>query len=562
MAFASIHLNLKLTYMKKLFTLSLTLFIILASAGTALTQELMVNGDLEQWDSNTNPTGWTNAENISQGEETVHGGLYAAEHTSSSDGTKDFQQVVSGITGGTSYTISYWYYDNSTAARTRIWSYWLNGTTTLSDNEAELRPDEYSTNIAAWQEFSVTLSAPAAADGFRFEVRVYGEEGNTGGMVHYDDFSVMSAGILPEPTNYPTDFMAAASGLSINLEWTDATGDQLPTGYLIKAADFAKIDAPVDGNPVADDLDLSDGEGALNVAFGDEMCTFENLEGNTQYFFVIFPYTNGGAMIDYKNDGIAPQVSATTEDMNIILFQDFEDGFGDWETISIIGDQEWEIDTQYGINGSNCAKCTGWDGQSNVNEDWLITPELNMDNFNNEEFSFYTADAYDGPRLEVFISSDYSGGDPNNATWTPIEFETSTGYFEWISSGIIDLSEIVGTSVHIAFKYTSTSAESSTWELDNVLITGTEVIGIHDMDQFDTEFNVYPNPATESITLTSNSRDEISIRMYSSNGELVRNGITLKDEISIDISQLPKGIYILQYTDPHGNTQTDKIIVK
>jgi hypothetical protein len=331
---------------------------------------------------------------------------------------------------------------------------------------------------------------------------------------------------------------------------------------LIKAADFAKIDSPVDGNPVADDLDLSDGEGALNVAFGDEMCTFENLEGNTQYFFVIFPYTNGGAMIDYKSDGTAPQVSATTEDMYIILFQDFEDGFGNWETISITGDQEWEIDTQYGINGSNCAKCTGWDGQSNVNEDWLISPELNMDNFNNEEFSFYTADAYDGPRLEVFVSNDYSGGDPNTATWTPIEFETSTGYFEWISSGLIDLTEIVGTSVHIAFKYTSTSSESSTWELDNVLMTGTEVIGIDEKDQFEIEINVYPNPATENITLRSSSDEEISIRMFASNGELLRQGITFRDEIRIDISQLPKGIYILQYADPNGNTQTDKLIVK
>lgn len=547
--------------MKKLFTLSLILFIILASAGTGFTQELMVNGDLEQWDSNTNPTGWTNAENISQGEETVHGGTYAAEHTSSSDGTKDFQQVVSGITGGSSYTISYWFYDNSTAARTRIWSYWLNGTTTLSENEEELRPDVYSTNIAAWQEFSVTLSAPAAADGFRFEVRVYGEEGNYGGMVHYDDFSVMSAGTMPEPTNYPTGFAAVASGLSVNLEWTDATGDQLPTGYLVKVADFAKIDPPADGTPVADDLDLSDGEGALNVSYGNEMCTFENLEGNTQYFFVIFPYTNGGAMIDYKTDGIPPQVSATTEDMIIILSQDFEDGFGDWETISIIGEQEWEIDTEYGINGSNCAKCTGWDGQSNVNEDWLITPELNMDNFNNEIFSFYTADAYDGPKLEVFVSTDYSGGDPNTASWTPLDFETSSGFFEWISSGNIDLSGIVGTSVHIAFKYTSTSSESSTWELDNVLITGSEIIGIHDEDEFESDINLYPNPASDNITITSSTIDEISVRVFSANGVLVRNEISFKGEIRLDISQLPEGLYFLQYTDPQGNTKADKLIV-
>jgi len=548
--------------MKKLYILlTLSIFIMLPFSQMQA-QELVMNGDLELWDDPTNPTDWDKAENIDQATDPVHSGTYSAQHKSSPDGTQDFQQNVSGIIGGANYTISYAYFDFSTEAKTRIWSYWLEGTSTLDDNQAELRPGSYSENIMEWQDFSVNLTAPPTADGFRFEVRVYHENNITGGVVYYDDFSIIGAGILPEPTNYPGDFTATASGISISLAWTDAIGDQLPSGYLVLASNADNITAPIDGAAVADDTDLSDGSGALNVGYGAEMCSFGDLETNVSYYFKIYPYTNGGADIDYKNDGTAPSATATTADVTVIESEDFDNGWGDWDRKSVIGAQEWEIDDIHGINDSPCAKCSGFAGQAYANEDWLISPPMNFDNYDSEVLSFYTADAYDGPALEALISNDYDGIDPVTATWTPLEFATSTGYFEWISSGNIDVSSVDGSTVYIAFKFTSTNQESATWEVDEVLITGTEANGLGEGNAFSSQVRIYPNPATNYVNITSNTDDLLNIRLFSLIGTPVSESESFRGNTQIILDNLSSGIYLIRISDDNGNTKIEKIIIE
>ncbi|MEE4257532.1 MAG: choice-of-anchor J domain-containing protein [Bacteroidales bacterium] len=547
--------------MKKLYMILILAIAVILPATTTQAQEIMLNGDLELWDDPMNPTSWTKAENISQETGTVHGGTYSAGHTSA-DGTKDFQQDITGIVGGNNYTISYYYFDNDLQARTRIWAYWLNGTTTLDDNEEELRSNNYSTDNPDWQHWTVSLAAPANADGFRFEVRVYKQDGNFGGMVYYDDFSMMAAGISPEPTNYPTDFMAEAAGISINLSWTDATGDQLPSGYLVLASDQDNITAPVDGTPVADDTDLSDGSGALNTGYGVEACSFGDLATNTPYYFAIYPYTNGGADIDFKNDGTAPAAEATTADITVIHSENFDDGWGNWTRVSVLGEQVWEIDEIHGVDDTPCAKMSGYDGQSNANEDWLISPALNFDSYEGEVLNFYNADAYDGPALEALISNDYDGSDPTTATWTTLTYESSTGFFDWVSSGDIDISGIEGESVYIAFKYTSSNSESATWEIDNILITGSGGSSIIEDESFATEVRFYPNPARNTLMVNAENGQAVELSIYSLHGKLVMENVTVSGSQRIDLSGITKGLYILQFTDIHGNTLSEKLVVE
>ena len=527
--------------------------------GTASAQNLMLNGDLEAWDNSTTPTNWSKAENVTQISDPVYGGSYSAGHTSSPDGTQDFQQNVSGIVGGANYTISYYYLDNDPAAKTRIWSYWLNGTSTLDPNGEELRPSTYSEDNPDWQMFTVALAAPANADGFRFEVRVYHQENITGGMVYYDDFSVMSEGVSPEPSEYPTDFMATAAGLAINLDWTDATGAQLPSAYLILASTEDNIVAPVDGIAIADDLDLSDGSGAANVGMGTEAFSFGNLDVTTPYFFKIYPYTNGAADIDYKNDGTAPSATASTANVSIIEAENFNDGWGEWQQVNVLGDQVWIIDPEYGIGGTPCAKCTGYDGQAYANEDWLISPALNLDGYTSEVLSFYTADAYDGEPLEAFVSNDYDGSDPTTANWTTLEFTTSTGFFEWISSGDIDLSGISGADVYVGFRFTSTNQESATWEVDDILITGVELTGLNEENNFTAEISMFPNPAVNTVNISSN--EQLSYRVYSLLGNAVTESVVFKGNANIDLSGMNSGIYLVHFSDNNGNMKIEKLVI-
>jgi hypothetical protein len=546
--------------MKKFYFLMLFAFIAMP-ASIVLGQNIVINGDLELWDDPSNPTSWTKAENISQETSPVHGGTYSAGHTSA-DGTQDFQQDITGVVAGSNYTISYYYLDNSTTARTRIWSYWLSGSSTLPDNEEELRPGTYSEDNADWQHVTFDLTAPAGADGFRFEVRVYKQDGVSGGMVYYDDFTMTSAGVAPEPTNYPTDFAAAAAGVSINLTWTDATGAQLPSGYLVLGSTEDNITAPVDGTPVADDPNLADGTGALNIGYGAEACMFANLDGNTPYYFKIYPYTNGAADIDYKNDGTAPAATATTPDISIIEAINFEDGWGDWQRISIVGAQEWEIDTEHGVGGSSCAKCSGYAGGANANEDWLISPAMNFDNFTDETLNFYNAVGYDGPPLEAMISNDYDGSDPSSATWTDLAYISSPDFFDWTSSGDIDISSLSGSAVYVAFKYTSTATDAATWEIDNIIITGNEVVGINDIQNIDAEVNIYPNPATDRVFISSDKNAQLSVNIYSLSGQKVMDEINIIGEGTIDLGNINAGIYLMRCTDEAGNAAIKKLIIE
>lgn len=539
--------------MKKLILLSL---LILFCAGYLFAQNLVQNGGLEDWVNSTTPTDWDKAENISQATTPVHGGTYSAAHTSDQS-TKDLSQDVGAIVAGVNYNITYWFYDNDTEARTRIWSYWLQGTTTLPDNEAELRPSEYSTNSPSWVNYNVTLTAPAGADGFRFEVRVYKENNISGGSVYYDDFSITQVGVQPEPTNYPAFFNATAAGLNIDLGWADATGAQLPSSYVVLASDQSTIAPPVDGVPIPDDTDLSDGSGALNIPYGDQGCAFSALPGNTTYYFVIYPYTNGGSDIDYKTDGTAPTTNATTADVSIIISENFDAGWGPWTTVSVIGAEEWDRDNNYGIGNTPCARVSGYNGAPLENEDWLISPPMDFNLYTDEELTFFNAYNYTGPAMEVKISTDYSGsGDPNLANWSDLAYVASGGSWEWTSSGNIDISGYDGSQVYVGFKYISTNQESATWEVDNILITGQTGVGFDEVNEIN-EVRLYPNPVKDKLIIDIKEISGMHVEVYNSTGQKL---LAAKEIKEINMGQFQQGLYFIIVKKGNELIYTGKIV--
>jgi len=284
----------------------------------------------------------------------------------------------------------------------------------------------------------------------------------------------LTGAVDPEPANYPTAFLATPDIFEIYLSWTDATGGQAPSAYLILASDIDNITAPIDGTPVSDDLNLSDGSAALNISQGVEVASFLDLPTNTTYYFKIFPYTNGGPSINYKTDGTPPSASATTPDVVIINEEDFSIGtLGTWTQHSVTGAQIWGIDMTNGVLGTPCAKMNGYSGGAVANEDWLISPSMNFNHYTNELFRFQSAKNYTGPDMEVFISSDYVGtGDPNLAAWALLTPVLCPGGWTWTPSGTLDVSTTSGSDIYIAFKYTSTSSAAATWEVDEILVVG------------------------------------------------------------------------------------------
>ncbi|MDO9511817.1 MAG: choice-of-anchor J domain-containing protein [Bacteroidales bacterium] len=395
-----------------------------------------------------------------------------------------------------------------------------------------------------------------------FKVK-FTQKNTSSGQVTIDNitWTAYGAGPLPEPTNYPTAFAATSNAFSVSLNWADATGAQLPQYYLIKASTQNNITAPVDGTPVADDLDFSNGNGAKNVAQGVQSYTFSGLDGNKTYYFKIYPYTNTGSNVNFKTDGTTPSANATTPNLTLIHGQNFNNKtFGTWTTFSVIGDQLWTIDTLYGVGSSACARMSGYSTAAAQNEDWLISPALNFNNYHNEKLMFQTAKNYTGDPLQVMISEDYSGtGNPNAASWDMLQVNLSAGGWVWTPSGTIDINDYNGSNVRVAFKYTSNSTAAATWEVDNIEVYGEMGTGIENSPVM--TFNLYPNPAQGYVKIQASKNAE-TLRVYSLLGALVaeysiHNGL---NQINIDIYK--PGMYLFVVSSNNETSAPQKVIVK
>ena len=174
--------------MKKnyIFTALMTFCLTSASFG----QEMLLNGGLENWDSDTAPTDWTKAEALTKSTDAYTGSFSAFRNGGSS--TKDLSQTVTGVIPGNSYTISFWYKvtagDDQDA---RIWCTWKNDGTTVY--HAATAPEDVlrgpqngylDNNGGVWTKHEVTVIAPADVDSFYYEVRSYSNS-----ETYWDDLS-------------------------------------------------------------------------------------------------------------------------------------------------------------------------------------------------------------------------------------------------------------------------------------------------------------------------------------------------------------------------------------
>jgi hypothetical protein len=292
--------------------------------------------------------------------------------------------------------------------------------------------------------------------------------------------------------------------------------------------------------------------------------SFSGLMASTAYNTLIFPYTNSGSLIDYKNDGTPPAGSATTgEAAPSILFTTFDESWEDWTALSVAGDQIWDRDNTYGIDGTPCARMSGYSGEAFDNEDWLISPSVALAAINDQSLSFFSASAYTGPALEVLISTDYDGaGNPNDFTWVNLsdqaEWPVEGSFFEFTNSGQIDISSYAGQTIYVAFKFTSTSAGSATWEVDNIRIQGTGD-GIYE-NQNPLAISIYPNPSTGIIYFEA--KDAVkTIEVFTLTGIKVLQLNSDDFAGQIDLSKLENGIYMVRFAADE-KISTRRIIIQ
>jgi hypothetical protein len=162
----------------------------------------------------------------------------------------------------------------------------------------------------------------------------------------------------------------------------------------------------------------------------------------------------------------------------IYHLKDFNDNSltsGGWSVSTVTNTSvKWSVIT-YSGTPTPFAKISGFVGSANAeSECWLISPVLTIASASNPILIFQTAAKYSGMPLEVMVSNSYTGGAVSTATWTSLapgySLSPSTGNYNWTGSGNISLQAYKSNSTRIAFKYKSTAAGATTYELDEIAV--------------------------------------------------------------------------------------------
>ncbi|MCC7331701.1 MAG: choice-of-anchor J domain-containing protein [Flavobacteriales bacterium] len=156
------------------------------------------------------------------------------------------------------------------------------------------------------------------------------------------------------------------------------------------------------------------------------------------------------------------------EKPSIKNFQDQSLTSGGWSVENVSGTINW-VTSDLGSTGNFYAKVDNTNAKL-VGETWFVSPALDFTNSNSPYATFRSATFAGNSALQVYILTNYSGGNPNSGTLTEVFPTLSSGSWTWTSSGNIDLSSYKQSNVRIAFKYTGYSSSWNTWELDDIII--------------------------------------------------------------------------------------------
>ncbi|MBS1920104.1 MAG: choice-of-anchor J domain-containing protein [Bacteroidetes bacterium] len=231
--------------------------------------------------------------------------------------------------------------------------------------------------------------------------------------------------------------------------------------------------------------------------------------------------------------------------------------------------------TQYSVTGAQTWACyssgyigsavymNGYSGgTNNVNEDWLISPALNLTSTNIPLLSYYCRNSYAGLQPQLLVSTNYSGsGDPNLATWTQIDGHFPIQFSDtWTLCQNINLSSFKTTNVYFAFKYNSTSTAASRIILDEIYILNSTVSPSPTLDVNSNllDFRYQPfgsTSASKSFEFWGNDFTSNLTLMAPANFELSKDNSTFSNSLNYtptDLLNQQQTVYV-HYTSPANN---------
>ena len=145
-----------------------------------------------------------------------------------------------------------------------------------------------------------------------------------------------------------------------------------------------------------------------------------------------------------------------------------------WQNIGQVGGRLWRNKIYL---GNGYAQATAFNSGLTQMVSWLIMQPVIISS--QKVLTFQTAKAYwthtgTNVPFQVLYSTNYTGKNLVSATWLPLT-SVIAGKTDadntFINSGSINLPVLIGKSCVIAFKYTGSGTESTTYRIDNIIVT-------------------------------------------------------------------------------------------
>ena len=185
-----------------------------------------------------------------------------------------------------------------------------------------------------------------------------------------------------------------------------------------------------------------------------------------------------------------------------------------------------------------------------LNDDYIITPQIDLTNVNSAQFSFWAkslTDTYGLERFHVLLSTTDNNYYDFAVELSDGELQAPTEYTEYS----YDLSDYEGQLIYLAIHYVA--QDSFVLLMDDFLVEGS---GLGIIDNPFENFNYALN--NNQLTLQASNPLE-NIRLFNLLGQQVLTKKLSNTEETLNINTLDTGIYIAKVTI-QGNIKTFKII--
>ena len=198
---------------------------------------------------------------------------------------------------------------------------------------------------------------------------------------------------------------------------------------------------------------------------------------------------------------------------------------------------------------------------------WIQDP-VSREIFNSRFAYEYTEHCYPVQNLTADFSED---GSAINVAWEAPETGTPTGYNIYIN-GVLMEENYTSTSYtnnelatelynmpknHYVEVRTMYADDKSSVSLMDIFASGVNVSEINETSSF----NVYPNPASDFVKVTTVNGQQSTVRIYNILGMLVEEIEINSNETEINVSDYNPGVYFFNIQTENGNV-TKKIVVE